>query len=82
MGREAAGIWASLRRTDPMASVKLDVAPRVPFQYAVSALDACRRAGVPSIEFAASARVQAELQDRPDAGGRRDSDRGRAPQAR
>jgi hypothetical protein len=33
------------------------------FQYAVSALDACRRAGVTQVDFAASPRIHETLRD-------------------
>ncbi len=63
VGREAAAVWKEAVRTDPRAAMKLDVAPKVPFQYAVSALDACRRAGIRQIDFAASPRIHETLRE-------------------
>jgi biopolymer transport protein ExbD len=63
VGLEAAAVWKDAVRRDPRAVVKLDVDPKVPFQYAVSALDACRRAGVTQVDFAASPRIHETLRD-------------------
>jgi len=62
IGQEAAQIWRPMVSRNPFAALKIDATPKVPFQYVVSTLDACRRFGVQNVEFVASGRLHEQLQ--------------------
>lgn len=62
IAQEAAPFYKANRKKDPRACLSIDAAAKVPFQYIVSTLDACRRAGIEAIEFAGNARVHETLQ--------------------
>jgi len=64
IAQEAAPFYRANRKRDPRAFLSIDAAPKVPFQYVVSTLDACRRAGIDSIEFAGHARIHEALDGR------------------
>jgi biopolymer transport protein ExbD len=61
IAQEAAPFHKANIRKDPRAYLSIDAGPKVPFQYVVSTLDACRRAGIQKIEFAGNARVQEQV---------------------
>ncbi len=62
IAQEAAPFYRANRKKDPRAYLSIDAAPKVPFQYVVSTLDACRRAGIDAVEFAGNARIHETLQ--------------------
>jgi biopolymer transport protein ExbD len=61
IAQEAAPHYERNRREHDRAYLSIDADPQVPFQYVVSTLDACRRAGIEQIEFAGSAGIHESL---------------------
>ncbi len=61
IAQEAAPHYERNRRQNARAYLSIDADPKVPFQYVVSTLDACRRAGIEQIEFAGNAGIHESL---------------------